>query len=155
MSKIHFSVNVATWNCVTIDVTNDVLLVWWMKVYPFCFNQSKPLSQAEIKWSESRVSKLFCSNLMQLMYLYEWVHYSEYLINLRKACTHSEWWNVGMNEMHIVIEMKSDIFVHVEWKRHFLVLVTSKLLSLARKVIDYSTVSLLFSRKFSFVMWCE
>ena len=41
MPKIQFDVNVA--NAVAIDVANDVLSVWWMEVYPFCFNQSKPL----------------------------------------------------------------------------------------------------------------
>ena len=34
MSEIQFDVNVA------IDVANDVLLVWWMEVYPFRVNQS-------------------------------------------------------------------------------------------------------------------
>ena len=36
MPKIQFYVNVA--NGVAIDVANDVLVVWWMDVYPFRLN---------------------------------------------------------------------------------------------------------------------
>ena len=43
----ELDVNVA--NCVTIIVANDILLVWWMEVYPFRFNQSKSLLHAENK----------------------------------------------------------------------------------------------------------
>ena len=48
MSKIHFDVDVA--NSIAIDVAKDVLPVWWKEVYPFCFNQSKSLLHAQIKW---------------------------------------------------------------------------------------------------------
>ena len=44
MSKLQFDVNVA--NGVAIDVANDVLTVWWMKVYHFRFNQSESLLYA-------------------------------------------------------------------------------------------------------------
>ena len=37
-------------NDVATDVANDLLPVWWMEVYPFCFNQSESLLHAEIKW---------------------------------------------------------------------------------------------------------
>ena len=33
MSKIQFDVNFV--NDVVIEVANDILLVWWMEVYPF------------------------------------------------------------------------------------------------------------------------
>ena len=48
MPKIQFDVNIA--NCVAIDIANEVLPVWWMEVYPFCFKQSKSLLHAKIKW---------------------------------------------------------------------------------------------------------
>ena len=48
MPKIWFDVNVA--DAVAIDVANDVLPVWGMEVYPFCFYQSKSLSHSEFKW---------------------------------------------------------------------------------------------------------
>ena len=48
MSKLQFDVDVA--KGVAIDVDNDVLVVWWMEVYPFRFSQSKSLLHAEIKW---------------------------------------------------------------------------------------------------------
>ena len=41
MSYIKFDVSVA--NGVVIDVANYVHPVWWMKVHPFRFNQSKSL----------------------------------------------------------------------------------------------------------------
>ena len=44
MPKIHFDVTL-----LLTYVANDVLLVWWMEVYPFRFNQSKSLLHAEIK----------------------------------------------------------------------------------------------------------
>ena len=44
---MQFDVDVASG--VAIDVANDVLLVCWMEVYPFQFNQSKSLLHAEIK----------------------------------------------------------------------------------------------------------
>ena len=47
MSTIHFDFNVA--NSVAIDVTNDILPVWWIEVYLFRINQSKSLLHAEIK----------------------------------------------------------------------------------------------------------
>ena len=47
MSVIQFDVNVA--NGVAIEVTNDVLPVWWMEVYPFRANQSEELLRVEIK----------------------------------------------------------------------------------------------------------
>ena len=46
MSKSQFNVDVA--NGVAIDVAKDVVTVWWMEVYPFCFNQSKLLLHTEI-----------------------------------------------------------------------------------------------------------
>ena len=49
MSKIQFDVNIA--NVVVFDVAYDVHPVWWMEVYPFCLNQSKPLLHAKIKCS--------------------------------------------------------------------------------------------------------
>ena len=47
MSIIQLDVDVAI--SVAVDVTNDVLPVWRMDVYPFCFDQSKSLLQAEIE----------------------------------------------------------------------------------------------------------
>ena len=40
-------INVA--NGDAIDVTDDVLPVWWMEVYPTRFNQSNSLLHAKIK----------------------------------------------------------------------------------------------------------
>ena len=47
MCKIQFDINVA--NRIAMDVANDILLVWWMEVYHFCFNQSKSVLPAKIK----------------------------------------------------------------------------------------------------------
>ena len=38
---IQLDINVA--NGVAIDVAYDVRPVWWMEVYPYCFNASKSL----------------------------------------------------------------------------------------------------------------
>ena len=43
----EFDVIVA--NDFAIDIANDVLPVWLMEVYPFCFNQSNTLLHSEIK----------------------------------------------------------------------------------------------------------
>ena len=58
MSKIHFDINIA--NGVVIDVVNDLLLVWWMEVYPFCLNQSKSLLHAEIKLFNCTFASVYC-----------------------------------------------------------------------------------------------
>ena len=47
MPKIQFEVNVT--NDVSIDVDNDVLPLYCMKVYPFRFNQSNSQLQAALK----------------------------------------------------------------------------------------------------------
>ena len=47
MFDFQFNGNVA--NSVAIDVANNVLLVRWMEVYPFCVNQSESPLHAEIK----------------------------------------------------------------------------------------------------------
>ena len=48
MPKIQFDVNAN--NAVAVDAANDILPLWWMKAYPFGFNQSKSLFHADIKW---------------------------------------------------------------------------------------------------------
>ena len=47
MPKILFDVDVA--NIIAIDIADDILPVWWMEVYPFCFDQSESLLHTEIK----------------------------------------------------------------------------------------------------------
>ena len=44
MSKIQFDVYIA--NVIVFDVAYDEQPVWWMEVYPFRLNQSKPLLHA-------------------------------------------------------------------------------------------------------------
>ena len=49
MPKGQFDIDVA--NGVAIDFANDVLLICWIEVYPFRFNQSKSLLHVIINYN--------------------------------------------------------------------------------------------------------